>query len=215
MYVWFTLLAGLAALLLPVVKKLFPYLVEDCTYIVRSIRLGGRLNLYKRLKPFYSIVDCFLDTARRQPSKTFVRFEGREYSYGEVDRTSNKVARALQAEAGLKEGDPVALFVGNEPSFIWTWLALAKLGCPAALLNFNIRSKSLLHCFSCCGAKVIIASAGEMPTMPTMSGQARSGHSSSVKPPEHFQAVPVGIQLAARSRSSLASTSLVPLTVIL
>lgn len=166
MYVWFTLLAGLAALSLPFVKKLFPFLAADCTYILRSIRFGGRLNLYKRLKPFYSIVDCFLDAARRQPDKTFVHFEGREYSYGEVDRRSNKLARALQAEAGLKEGDPVALFVGNEPCFIWTWLALAKLGCPAALLNFNIRSKSLLHCFSCCGAKVIIASAGEMPPVP-------------------------------------------------
>lgn len=88
-----------------------------------------------------------------------ILFEGRDYSYGEVDKQSSRTARALQAAAALKEGDPVALFLANEPSFIWTWLALAKLGCPAALLNFNIRSKSLLHCFSCCGAKVIIASA--------------------------------------------------------
>lgn len=166
MYVWFTLLAGLAALSLPFVRKLFPYLGEDCTYILRSIKFGGRLNLYKRLKHFYSIVDQFLEAVRRHPDKTFVRFEGREYSYGEVDRRSNKVARALQTQARLKEGDSVALFLGNEPCFIWTWLALAKLGCPAALLNFNIRSKSLLHCFSCCGAKVIIASAGKMRCFP-------------------------------------------------
>ncbi|KAM6960645.1 long-chain fatty acid transport protein 2-like [Aplochiton taeniatus] len=31
------------------------------------------------------------------------------------------------------------------------------MGCPAAFLNHNMRSKSLLHCFSCCGAKVVIA----------------------------------------------------------
>uniref|UniRef100_A0A8C4EHB0 long-chain-fatty-acid--CoA ligase n=1 Tax=Dicentrarchus labrax TaxID=13489 RepID=A0A8C4EHB0_DICLA len=105
------------------------------------------------------ILDCFLDAVKRHPNKVFVHFEGREYSYGEVDKQSNKVARALQAEARLKEGDAVALFLANEPSFMWTWLGLAKLGCPAALLNYNIRSKSLLHCFSCCGAKVIIASA--------------------------------------------------------
>ncbi|KAG7468095.1 hypothetical protein MATL_G00139120 [Megalops atlanticus] len=29
----------------------------------------------------------------------------------------------------------------------------------ASLLNYNIRSKSLLHCFSCCGANVLIAAA--------------------------------------------------------
>ncbi|KAF4095279.1 hypothetical protein G5714_024357 [Onychostoma macrolepis] len=43
--------------------------------------------------------------------------------------------------------------------FLWIWLALAKIGCSVALLNHNIRSKSLLHCFTCCGASVLIAGA--------------------------------------------------------
>uniref|UniRef100_A0A667WNR7 long-chain-fatty-acid--CoA ligase n=1 Tax=Myripristis murdjan TaxID=586833 RepID=A0A667WNR7_9TELE len=162
MYVWFTLLAGLAILplfLLKTLKSLFPYLGEDCVYMLRSLRLGLRLTKYKKIKPFYSIVDCFLDAVRRNPRKTFLHFEGRAYSYEEVDKQSNQVARALQATAGLKEGDTVALFLGNEPCYVWLWLGLAKIGCPAALLNFNIRSKSLLHCFSCCGAKVLITSA--------------------------------------------------------
>lgn len=172
MSVWLTLLAGLALLALPLFKKRFPHFGEDCTYILRSIRCGIRLTKYKKIKPFYSIVDCFLDAVKRHPDKTFLRFEGVEYSYGEVDKQSNKVARALQAEARLREGDPVALFLANEPSFVWTWLGLAKLGCPAALLNFNIRSKSLLHCFSCCGAKVIIASAGKTGPGPSLVPQS-------------------------------------------
>lgn len=158
MYIWFTLVAGLAILSFSFLKKLFPYFREDCTYILRSIKLGIRLVKYKKIKPFYSILDCFLDAVKRHPDKIFLHFEGREFSYGEVDKQSNKVARALQAEARLKDGDTVALFLANEPSYVWTWLGLAKLGCPAALLNFNIRSKSLLHCFSCCGAKVLIVS---------------------------------------------------------
>lgn len=161
MYMWFSVFAGLAVPLAALFRKLFPHFLDDCVYIARSVVFGIRLIKYKKTKPFYSIVDRFLDAARRQPRKTFLLFEGREYSYGDVDRESNKVARALQAAAGLKEGDPVALFLANEPSFVWTWLGLAKLGCPAALLNINIRSKSLLHCFSCCGAKVIITSAGK------------------------------------------------------
>ncbi|XP_034060797.1 very long-chain acyl-CoA synthetase-like [Gymnodraco acuticeps] len=158
MYIWFTVLAGLALLSLSFIRTLFPYLGDDCAYILRSIKLGIRLTKYKKGKQFYSVLDCFLDAVKSHPNKIFVHFEGREYTYGEVDKQSNKVARALQTEARLKEGDAVALFLANEPSFIWTWLGLAKLGCPAALLNVNIRSKSLLHCFSCCGAKVIIAS---------------------------------------------------------
>lgn len=161
MYMWFSVFAGLAVPLAALFGKLFPHFLDDCVYILRSVVFGIRLTKYKKSKTFYSIVDCFLDAAKKHPSKTFLLFEGREYSYADVDRQSNKVARALRAAAGLKEGDTVALFLANEPSFVWTWLGLAKLGCPAALLNFNIRSKSLLHCFSCCGAKVIITSAGK------------------------------------------------------
>ncbi|KTG42158.1 hypothetical protein cypCar_00006160 [Cyprinus carpio] len=125
----------------------------------RALGRGIRLIVYTKKTPFYSIVDCFLDAVKKHPGKVFIHFEGKTHSYEEVDKESNKVANALRSEAGLREGDTVALFLGNEPRFVWTWLGLAKLGCPAALLNFNIRSKSLLHCFSCCGASVLIAAA--------------------------------------------------------
>ncbi|XP_076863535.1 long-chain fatty acid transport protein 2-like [Brachyhypopomus gauderio] len=157
MYVWFTLVAGLA--ILPVIlKTLFPYFFQDCLYILRAIRFGVRLDMYKKRRPFYSILDGFLDSVRKHPHKPLMHFEGKTFSYLDMDRESNKVAGALRSAAGLKEGDTAAMFLGNEPWFTWTWLGLAKLGCTAALLNFNIRSKSLLHCFSCCGANVLIAS---------------------------------------------------------
>ncbi|XP_029951274.1 very long-chain acyl-CoA synthetase-like [Salarias fasciatus] len=156
MLVFFTVAAGLALIVLFLLRERFPYFFQDCAYMLRRLRVMIRMNKYRKSKPFYSIVDRFLDAASRHPSKVFIHFEGRAYSYGEVDKQSNKVARALQAEVRLQEGDSVALFLANEPSFVWTWLGLAKLGCPAALLNFNIRSKSLLHCFSCCGAKVLL-----------------------------------------------------------
>lgn len=165
MYIWLTIIAGLAVLPF-LLKTLFdPYFGQDCLYIFRAIKLGIRLQKYKKKNPFYSILDCFLDTVKKQPNKTFMHFEGTSHSYIEVDKQSNKVARALKTHANLKEGDTVALFMGNEPSYAWIWLGLAKLGCATALLNFNIRSKSLLHCFSCCGAKVIIAAAGKDSTM--------------------------------------------------
>ncbi|KAA0724259.1 Very long-chain acyl-CoA synthetase [Triplophysa tibetana] len=158
MLIWFTLLAGLA--LLPLLLRTFkPYFFQDCAYVFHALGFGIRLIKYKRTSPFYSIVDCFLDAVKKHPRKTFVHFEGKTYTYSDVERESNKVANALRSVAALKEGDTVALFIGNEPCFIWTWLGLAKLGCPAALLNFNIRSRSLLHCFSCCGANVLIAAA--------------------------------------------------------
>ncbi|XP_038123778.1 very long-chain acyl-CoA synthetase-like [Cyprinodon tularosa] len=134
-----------------------PYFLADLNYVIVAIRIGWRLSKIK--KKFFSILDAFLDKVNKDPEKTFVIFEERSYSYGWADRESNRIARALSAHAGLKEGDTAALFLANEPHFIWVWLALAKLGCVASLLNCNIRSKSLLHCFSCCDAKVLILGA--------------------------------------------------------
>ncbi|XP_066524592.1 long-chain fatty acid transport protein 2-like [Hoplias malabaricus] len=156
MLVWVTLFAGLA-LLPALLNMLYPYFFDDCQYMLRALRLGARFQKYRMTTPFYSILDGFLDCVRKQPHKALMHFEGKTFSYLDMDRESNKVANALRSVVGLREGDTVALFMGNEPCFAWTWLGLAKLGCAAALLNFNIRSKSLLHCFSCCGARVLIA----------------------------------------------------------
>nr|XP_046248216.1 very long-chain acyl-CoA synthetase-like [Scatophagus argus] len=157
-YVLYTALAGLAILPLLLYFK-NPYFLKDLSYAITAIQIGMKLNKFSKQKPLYSILDCFLDKAARQPHKPFLLFEESSYTYSQADKESNRVARALSMHAHLKEGDTVALFLGNEPQFVWMWLALAKLGCVASLLNYNIRSKSLLHCFSCCEAKVLVAGA--------------------------------------------------------
>ncbi|KAK6475222.1 very long-chain acyl-CoA synthetase-like [Huso huso] len=156
MYTLFTFLAILVILPL-IFNSTFPYFWRDFSYILNFFRCGMRFRKYEKKKPFFSVLDYFLEMVQKQPHKPFIVFENKTYSYLDADKQSNKVASALQKHAGLKEGDTVAMFLGNEPDFIWIWLGLAKLGCAAALLNYNIRSKSLLHCFSCCGAQALIA----------------------------------------------------------
>ncbi|KAM9410746.1 long-chain fatty acid transport protein 2-like [Pholidichthys leucotaenia] len=134
-----------------------PYILLDLKYAAAMVRVGLRFG--KIRKKFYSIVDLFLDRVAQHPHKKFIVFEGNVYTYSQADKESNKLARALQTHAGLKEGDTAALFLANEPLFIFAWLGLAKLGCTVSFLNTNIRTKSLLHCFSCCEAKVLIAGA--------------------------------------------------------
>ncbi|XP_072321304.1 long-chain fatty acid transport protein 2-like [Eucyclogobius newberryi] len=154
----FTLLAGLLALILLIYIK-YPYFLHDLNYTITVLGIGLRTERFKKQTPYFTILDRFLEHAKKQPHKTFLTFEGRALTYGAADRESNKVARALQARARLAEGDTAAVFVGNEPDFVCLWLALSKLGCTAALLNTNIRAKSLLHCFSCCEARLLVAAA--------------------------------------------------------
>ncbi|XP_054632820.1 long-chain fatty acid transport protein 2-like isoform X2 [Dunckerocampus dactyliophorus] len=104
----------------------------------------------------YTILDHFLEAAETQPHKPLLLFKDDIFTYQDADRLSSKAARALLHSGLVRQGDTVALFMGNKPMFVWIWLALFKLGCSAALLNSNIRSKSLLHCFKCSGAKVLL-----------------------------------------------------------
>lgn len=154
-YILFTVLA-----ILPLLIYLRnPYFLGDLKYALAAVRVGMRMSKVK--KNFSSILDSFLDKVKKHPQNTFLIFKDTSYTYSQADKESNKAARALSTLAQLKQGDVAALFLSNEPQFVWIWLALAKLGCVASLLNCNIRSKSLVHCFSCCEAKVLIVGAGK------------------------------------------------------
>ncbi|KAL7406364.1 hypothetical protein ABVT39_018686 [Epinephelus coioides] len=138
-------------------KTLSPYLWMDILYFWDLLRILVKFVSRRRRRPFFFVLDRFLEQTAAHPHKPFIVFENENYSYTFTDKRSNKTANALQSHPGYKAGDTVALFMGNEPAFMFTWLALAKLGSPVALLNHNIRTKSLLHCFNCCKATVLIA----------------------------------------------------------
>ncbi|XP_012670370.2 very long-chain acyl-CoA synthetase-like [Clupea harengus] len=156
MYIVTVTLATLV--IIPVLLKIFfPYFWEDVVYLKDLVRILLTFVSRRKRRPLFLAVDRFIEQSALHPNRTFVLFENKSYSYQDADRESNKIANALRAYSRLQAGEAAALFMGNEPTFMFTWLALAKLGCPVAFLNHNIRSKSLLHCFSCCDAKVLIA----------------------------------------------------------
>ncbi|KAI4830581.1 hypothetical protein KUCAC02_002201 [Chaenocephalus aceratus] len=157
------------------IKTLSPYLWLDILYLKDLLRILVTFVSRRRRRPFFFVLDRFLEQTAAHPDKSFIVFENEHFSYSYTDRRSNKTANALLSQPGYKAGDTVALFMGNEPAFMFTWLALAKLGSPVALLNHNIRTKSLLHCFNCCKATVLIAAselkAAVEDVLPTLTEQ--------------------------------------------
>ncbi|XP_012504950.1 PREDICTED: very long-chain acyl-CoA synthetase [Propithecus coquereli] len=150
-------LAGL--LLLPLLVNLCcPYFFQDVGFFLQVAGLVRRMRSYGHRRPVRTILGVFMEKARQTPHKPFLLFGDETLTYVQVDRRSNQVARALHDQLGLRQGDCVAILMGNEPAYVWLWLGMAKLGCAMACLNYNIRAKSLLHCFQCSGAKVLLAS---------------------------------------------------------
>ncbi|XP_040893865.1 very long-chain acyl-CoA synthetase-like [Toxotes jaculatrix] len=135
----------------------FPYFFQDVRYVFKKLKL--RRLILKHMQTNYTILDRFTDAVKTHPHKPFVHFKDETFTYRDADKLGNKVARVFLQSGQVREGDTVAMFLANEPMFLWLWLGLAKIGCSVALLNYNIRSRSLLHCFSCSGAKTLVAAA--------------------------------------------------------
>ena len=57
---------------------------------------------------------------------------------------------------GWTEGDVVALYMESHPSVVALWLGLAMIGVEAALINYNLRQHSLLHCIGVSGAQAMV-----------------------------------------------------------
>lgn len=147
-----------APLLLFALLFLRPHFFQDVRYVRHKLKV--RRKITEHFKNNYLILDRFLEVVELQPHKPFIRFKEETYTYRDADELSSKAARVFLQSGHIKQGDAVALLLGNKPIFLFLWLALLKIGCSVAFLNHNVRSKSLLHCFSRCGAKALVTDAG-------------------------------------------------------
>uniref|UniRef100_UPI0037E89817 long-chain fatty acid transport protein 6 n=1 Tax=Semicossyphus pulcher TaxID=241346 RepID=UPI0037E89817 len=146
-------------------KLCFPYFWRDLLFLLKVMRYGLKIELFKLRSRVHTVLDRFIQQAQRIPDKPFVIYEGNVHTYGDVERRSNRFAHVYLDEVKLKKGECVALLMSNEPDFLCAWFGLAKVGCSVAFLNTNIRSKSLLHCFNCCGAKTLIVGSDLVDTL--------------------------------------------------
>ncbi|KAM6364605.1 long-chain fatty acid transport protein 5 [Pluvialis apricaria] len=138
--------------------RLVPFFWADLvafgSLVASSIRCRRRLSR----RPPVTLLDVFQEHVRRRPRWPLLRFQDEVYTYGDMDRRSNGAARFFSRRLGLKAGETVAVFLPNRPTYVWTWLALAKLGCAMACLNSNVRGKALQHAMAAARATLLLAS---------------------------------------------------------
>lgn len=159
--------AWISALLLGIIsahvlqKLCFPYFWKDFFFLLSLTRYGMKLELFRLTSRVFTVLDRFIQQAHRNPDKAFIIYEGSVHTYKDIEQRSNRLANVFLQKLNVTKGDCVALLMNNEPDFVCVWFGLAKVGCPVAFLNTNIKSRSLLHCITCCGAKAVIVGAGK------------------------------------------------------
>ena len=78
------------------------------------------------------------------PDRDCVLFEGKRYTFSQVNDRSNRLANSM-AKLGVKKGDMVAMLQVNCSQFLESYYAVAKLGAILVPLNFRAKEDELTY----------------------------------------------------------------------
>jgi acyl-CoA synthetase (AMP-forming)/AMP-acid ligase II len=81
---------------------------------------------------------------RRDPGAVFLLYGGMEHTYGEADEYVESTRQGFERD-GVMPGMHVAVFLDNCPGYIWTLLALSRIGAVAAPVHAEARGALLAH----------------------------------------------------------------------
>jgi len=84
------------------------------------------------------------DKVRRIPHRTFLRWQGRVFSYADLDTMTSRYANGFAA-LGIGHGDHVAVMLPNCPEFYWVVWGLGKIGAVAVPLNTAAKGEMLRY----------------------------------------------------------------------
>ena len=103
-----------------------------------------------------NICEHLAASARLFPEKEAVVYEGRRFTYSELDHLSVNAAMLL-VDAGVKRGDRVAIMLPNAPSFIVWYYATLRIGAIAVSVSTRLLPGEVAFLVSDCEAKAFVA----------------------------------------------------------
>jgi long-chain acyl-CoA synthetase len=103
--------------------------------------------------------------AQRQPQVPAVITQFGNRTFGELNQQANRLVRALR-DAGIGDGDSIAVVIRNRPEFIEALTAANRSGIRFTPINFHLKAEEIGYIVDNCEAKAFIAEAslGAIPT---------------------------------------------------
>ncbi|REE04311.1 fatty acyl-CoA synthetase [Citricoccus muralis] len=112
-------------------------------------------------------------TASRNGKNTALRFEDREWTYGELEQAVHRVAHRLR-DTGLPEGSRVAAYGLNSDAYAILFLACATAGYVHVPVNFALKGEELAYILEDSGAALLVADPALMPRIGEVRDQGRA-----------------------------------------
>ncbi|XP_061534567.1 long-chain fatty acid transport protein 1-like [Phycodurus eques] len=124
-----------------------------CLIVILRVRFAMYQNARKRR----TIPVFFAKTVAQHPDKPALIYEptGEVWTFRELQEQCHAVAHWALTQ-GWAEGDVVALYMESCLLLVALWLGLAMVGVEVALINYNLRLKSLQHCVSASRARALV-----------------------------------------------------------
>lgn len=113
-----------------------------------------------------NVVRSLMEAAATHPHKEALRFEGKSWSFAEVESLSSRVAAGLK-RSGVNRRDRVALYLPNCPEFIFGYLAIARLGAMAVSIHAQLKKEEVRHILDDCSAVAVLTDEERMANVPS------------------------------------------------
>ncbi len=104
------------------------------------------------------VADLIRLQAQAQPDKVGMVFEGKSFTYAEMDARSNKAAQAF-LDLGLKPGDHVAWLARNVATFWDAFFGAAKTGIVMSSINWRLAPAEVVQILNDAQASVFVGEA--------------------------------------------------------
>jgi long-chain acyl-CoA synthetase len=108
------------------------------------------------------IQDLLAASTERDPGATLLVDGDHRTTYGEIDQSSNRIARLL-VESGVHRGDRIGLLIANSARYVASYYGVLKTGAIVVPLHAASDVRTLRRLLGDCGARGLIAGPGFAP----------------------------------------------------
>jgi acyl-CoA synthetase (AMP-forming)/AMP-acid ligase II len=123
--------------------------------------------------PIATLADITRHHARLRPEAVAIRFDGRDTSYGALDRLASKVANGLIA-AGVKPQARIALLDKNSDTFFQIWFGATKANAVLVPVNWRLAGPEVAYVVNDAGAEVLFVGADFVETLAKIRGELKT-----------------------------------------